>query len=393
MNSIDNLLGKAIVLGTILHDDTILVELEKNPQWKTKKIPVMGHVDKNGEVVLDKFHEFISKHITVDWDLGQCKLPFDDIQDNDKRARLQRDYFQKVQDSQDWELAWPERINLYLLAIKYRESVFNNATSGLYQEYFHITKSPQERRFKRDFFQRVPSYQLQWKNNYNWIKIPGEEVWNVCNIEFGVDLAGTGADDAVISVIATLHDLRIYIIHQAIGKWSIRDDMQGNTSADLRLNKVALDRSRIKRVGVVDEAFRLARRYHPSKIKVGVAGEEELIVQEMRRVFQENRDYTTQILKRPQTVREGKKEQRILNTMLPYYETRMVYHVQGLDKLEYQLEYLGKSKHDDCADSAEVAFFSVEFPSHLTLEMFTVNEDQRYTPLSEYDMKKDWQWL
>lgn len=367
MNSVDNLTGKVVVLGTILHDDTIIVELENNPRWKHKKIPVMP---------IDKFHEFTEKHTKVDWDTSTCWIPHSDVKDKDERNRLQRNYFDKVQASKDWGLSWPERIDLYLLAIKWQEAVFNRSTSGLYQEYFHITTSPLDKRFRPEYFQTLQPYDLKYENGYNWIRLNGEESWRNINIEFGVDLAGEGADDAVISVVGILPDMRLLVLHQAIGKWGIRDDVAGDTGQDIRINRVIIERSALRRIGVVDEAFRLALRYHPSKIKVGVAGEEPLIVTEMRRVFQENKDYRTHIEARPQKSQEGKKEARIFRTLIPYYETRMVYHAPGLSKLEYQLEYLGKSTHDDCADALEVAVWMIECPYTVDPSLFGMGKEE-----------------
>ncbi len=374
MNSVDNVRGKVIVLGTILHDDTVVVELEKNPQWQTIKIEVMP---------LDNFHKFLKEHIKVDWDISECYLPFSDIEDRNERAAKQKVYFKELQEAYDWELAWPERIDLYLLALKYQEAVHNQTVSGLYQEYFHITKSPEDRRFRREYFQSLQPWEFKYEHYHTWVKLAGEEQWHICNIEFGVDLAGLGPDDTVITVIAILHDQRILVLHQQIGKYTIRDDSTDAPATDLRWNRVILNREHLRKIGVVDESFRLSLRFHPSKIKIGVAAEEEQIVEEMRRVFRENKDYGTYIYPRAQTRLEGKKELRIMNTCLPYYETRMVYHDPSLSKLEYQLEYLGKSKHDDCADSLECAFYALDFPENLPESWF----------IAKASTKSDAPWL
>jgi len=390
MNSIDNLRGKVVVLGTILHEDTILVELEKNPLWKTIKVPVMGSLDKEGNVILDEFHKFINDHIKVNWEISRAYLPFDDESDIDEKRRKQRTYFDKIQKSYDWKLRWPERIDLYLLAIKFQEAVFNQSVDGLYQEYFHITSNPEERRFRKEFFQGITGYDLKFEHGYNWLRIPLHiPDWTICNVEFGIDLAGTGRDEAVISVVAATPDLRTFVLHQAVGKWSIRDDLLGDTALARRrwlvADAEARSKNSIRRVGVADECYRLAKRFRPSKIKVGVAAEEEMIAEEIRRVFQNYRDYLTYIMSRPQTRLEGKKEQRIANTLLPLYETRMVYHNTGLAKLEYQLEHLGRTKHDDCADSLECAFFALDFPENLSYESFnTSTSDDDNAPHLSY---------
>lgn len=387
MNSIDDLRGKAILLGTILHEDTVLVDTERNPRWRVTKIPVMP---------IDLFHKFINEHIRVDWNTGTCVLPHDEVEDENKRSSLQRQYFDKVQTSSDWGLSWPSRLDLFFLAIKYQEAVYNGTVSGLYQEYFHITVSPHERRFKREYFQALENYRLDFEYGYSWLLLDGNSDRKICNLEFGVDIAGTGTDDAVITVAATTPDMKIYVLHQAIGKFSIRD----NIDSPNRYSKVMLDRAHIQGVGLVDEVFRLALRYKPSKIKVGTAGEEELIVREMRRVFEENRNYVP-IVARPQVggVNAVRKEDRIKNTLLPYYETRIVYHAPHLEKLEYQLEYLGKTAHDDCADSLEVALYGIEFPQELSYSFFTpkVNFNNRFDPYlgnsPRSSLAEDWRWL
>ena len=393
--SVDMLKGKFIVLGTILHDDTVIVDLENNPLWKVTKVPVMGHVE-SGQVIMDSFHDFVNHHTKTDWETSQCILPYDEIEDRDNRARAQKAYFAAVQQEKDWELAWPERIGLYEIALMYQQAVYNNEVQGIYQEYFHQVIPPQQKRFTKDMFMRAPEYELKYEYGHTWIKLPDKEDWILCNIEFGVDIAGTGQDEAVISPVIALADMRVIVAPQVVGKWSIRDDLKG-TDQISRLNRVALNPEIIGRRGLVDECFRLALRYHPSVIKVGTAGEEELIVREMRRVFQENRLYTAYIQSRPQTSREGRKEQRIFGTLLPYYETRMVYHVTNLAKLEYQLEYLGKTKNDDCADALECSFFNLQFPSNLNLNYFVDRDKETYVysphgkrPNKEYNVYNNW---
>lgn len=290
------------------------------------------------------------------------------------------------------------------MAIKYQEAVYNQTVSGLYQEYFHITTSPQERKFKKAYFRTLQPYELKNQYGYNWIKV-GEQ-WSICNIEFGVDIAGKGKDDAVITVVASLSDNKVYVLHQAIGKWSIRDAISSSFEQEYRYHRVLSDRGAVESVGLVDETFRLALRYKPSKIKVGIAAEEELIFDEMVRVFHENRLYTINFVKRPQVGGKEamRKEDRIRNTLLPYYETRMVYHDPSLAKLEYQLEYLGKSTHDDCADSNECAFYMLDFPSPIDLSFFESSSKKgKLNSNLPWDMKnrkpdtnyfrENWRWL
>lgn len=356
--TIDDLKGKCVVLGTIVHDDTILVDLEKNSLWVTHKFSLMP---------IEKFHKLINNHCEIEWDINKCKLPFDDMEDKALMRDKQREYFDNLQAQEDWGLAWKERQTLYSTMLMYKEAVQNQSVSGFYQEYFHITVSPSERKFRSSYFQKA-EVELEYRYGYNWIKISGFD-WQVCNIEFGVDTsAGTlKGDNTVITIVATTADNRRYILLQRVGKWSLRDNVKEGVN---KFDLVCMDYSYITNIGFVDELFRLSRRFHPSVIKIGVAGEEKLNFEEIRRVFRINGDYTIQINKRIQGARDGNKFERIISTCLGYYESKQVYHCFDSKDLEYELEYLSKAKNDDRADSLEVSFFQMNLPHEIDQKFF-----------------------
>ncbi|MCL6099803.1 MAG: hypothetical protein M1391_14650 [Bacteroidetes bacterium] len=378
INSIDNKSGKGIVINTIVHEDTVPVLLKSNKLWKTIEIPVMP---------LDNFHKFIQEHLNSDYDTGVCMLPFDDIEDEDIRRSRQQEYFTNLE-KLDWKLAWKERINLYLLALKYQDAVSVRNISGLYQEYFHKVMSPQDKQFKKEFFQYIKQWELKHEFGYNWIRLNNEETsdgqphWRIIAIDFGIDLSsGEGKDDGVIIPQGTLADDRIIIFPPAVGKFSYRDDFVCSTGEDRRLDKVLLTRDGIAKAGIIDEAFRLALRYYPDQIKIGIAGEEKALLKEFRRVFEANKLYTINIAGRPQTAREKEKAERIRTTLLSYYQTRMVYHTDNSLELEYQLEYLGKASKDDIADAAEAAFWNKTTPSDISYDFFADAKAQSGIPV------------
>ena len=380
-NSVDDIKGKILMLGTIVHDDTVLVQAENNDMWMTQKITPMPK---------ELFEEFIKEHIEVNWDTNLCQLPFDKIEDKNERLKKQRGYYDKVQNSRDWQLEWPGRIDLYYIAKKYKKAVYDQDVSGFYQEYFHITQSPEERRFKKEFFRTINCYEIEHRLGMTWLRIKKHEEddwsdWQNVNIEFGVDLSGGIYDDAVITVVASNSNGQIFVLYQASGKWSMRDDLRDDVD-HVRYYKVCIDRSAIKRVGVIDEMFRLCLKFKPKKIKIGCAAEEGQTIREARKVFKYNKDYITRIIERPQNVKEGKKETRIANTLLPFYETRSVFHVGNMSKLEYQLEFLGKTKHDDHSDALECAVWLLEFPYNIDSNIFEdskkedITQDENYAP-------------
>lgn len=370
-NTADDLTGKMVVMGTILHEDTILVELKENDMWETVEIPLMP---------IENFEKFVKEHIKLNHQTGMCRLPFDEIEDKDERRTKQIDYYEKTLKSYDWELAWPERQDLYYMALQYKEAWQNHAVSGIYQEYFHIVVAESQKKFKRKFFQNT-DVKIEYKYGYNWLRC--EDLYSntpkVCSIQFGVDMAaGTKeGDNTVITITAATEDGRRFLLYQFAGQTSIRDTLSREDTEWLRYNKVVLDRSLIQRTGWYDECFRLSLIYHPERIKVGVAGEEIAHIEELRKVFRSNGDYTTQIIPRPQTIRDGNKHERIMNTLLPYYETMMVYHCSDLEMLEHQLEFLGKAKKDDMADSEECSFWQLKTPEKISMDIFETKKSER----------------
>jgi hypothetical protein len=370
MNSLDDLKGKAILLGTILHDDTVLVLLSKNKAWKQIEVPLMS---------MDMFHKLIEDHIKFDWSTNSAVLPFDEVDNEDLRLLKQKEYFADLQKKSDWKLSWGARLNLLFIAQKYQSAVFERNVDGFYQEYFHRTKSPFTRQFKDFYFQSLKRYEFKRVMGYLFIRFPEAadiefNRWQSCVCNFGVDLSsGQGKDFAVITVTLFLTKNRIVILKQFMGKWSIRDN--SGTMAD----KTSLSRSNLKSVGIADECYRLSRDYYPTTIKVGVASDEGSIRAEIERVFNVNGDYSTTILARPQTKRDKDKETRIATTLLNLYEAMRVWHCGSLPELEYQLEYLGKSDNDDHADSLECSVWMHDEPEEVEYSEITgVSEEEEF---------------
>lgn len=361
VNSIDDVRGKIALCGTIVHEDTILVELENNSMWKTLKFALMN---------IDDFHSLIRQHLVVNTSTGEIEMKFDDEPDKLIRITKQVEYYNNL----PFKTVWPTRVDMYYVALKYKEEYKNSSVSKMYQEYFHVVISDEDKKFKKEYFQTA-NCRVEWKHGHTWLVFPDgdKEEWVSCNIEFGVDIAAglESSDDTVITAIAITSNNKRYVLQQSVGKYSIRDILWENDPVYTRHDKIIMDKSFIKKVGFVDELFRMNLIYHPSIIRVGVAGEEILHVEEIRRVFYAN-NIVKNIVQRPQLAQEGNKFERIINTCLPWYETRMVYHCGALSKLEYQLEFLGKTKNDDCADSLEVAFYHAFTPSELSMEYFNL---------------------
>jgi len=353
MNTVDTTLGKAFLVGTILHEDTVLVDNRKNAQWQTVEIPVMP---------ADLFNQFVNKNLQVDTSMGICKLPYDDEINDFIRIPKQQQHFAKVQEERDWKLEWGNRVDLYELAMKYKEAVNNREISGFYQEFFHITVSPDDKKFKREYFRQLGEYTIFREFGINWIRCGLYTKPQPITIRFGIDL-GTGSisgDDSALVIGGALPDGRWIVLKEVHGKYGYRDDLWDNV--DNHLNRTEVDRTKIKKIGMYDEITRQAHIYYPDLIKIGYSGSEKGHIDAIRQHLRANNYYDGQVVGRVQMAHEGKKHTRIIDTLLNRYQSLSVYHANGLGDLEYQLEFLGGSVKDDIADSAEVAFSDMTSP-------------------------------
>lgn len=353
LNSMDTLTGKVTWACTLIHENTVSIDIKNDPQWETIELPVMNK---------EKFLKFVEKYLDYDKYTGEVKLRFDETANKYERRYQQRNYYDDIQNTYDWELAWPDRRDLYFLALKYQSHARNKTLSLFWQELFHIVIPDEHKRFRKDMFHRLPKYRLSYVGGEMWFEceeLYGKEIQNI-RIDFGVDLAGEKTleknDENVVTVKGQLPDNRIIIFKQFAAQCSKRD-IPNIDNTDLRLDKVITDRTMLKSIGLYDEIFRMSLFYHPKEIKIGVAGEENAVIKDVERIFRANKDYITRIRKRPQHSGNGAKEERIINGMLGYYETGMVFHAFGLEGLEHQLEYLYKSTMDDKADSCECSFY------------------------------------
>lgn len=353
-NTIDDLKGMMVFVGTIVHEDTILVQNKKSKNWKTIEIPVMDIIE---------FKNIVKKYLTVDVNVGSCILPFDDVEDEIERKTKQRYYFKDIQEKEVKSLAWKERIDLYFLVLKYQEDLSRGTLNGFYQEYFHIVIDEMQKRIKSEYFRYLDDWEIKSEYGYNWLLIKeNDEIIRKCiNIEFGIDM-GSGSidgDDTAITIAAKDSNEEIYILNTVFGKFGLIDT---------------------DKTGAVDETIRLIKLYKPSKIKIGYSGNEKTFLQVFRKYLVEAKIYIP-VIGRAQAGDKTKYE-RIWNTLTHLYEARKIHHAKKLSYLEAQLEFLSTMKHDDLADSLEVAVHGLQAASDIDISMF--NTINRKIPFAKY---------
>jgi hypothetical protein len=389
LKALDPLLGKVAFLCTIIHEDTVAVDIQKNKLWKTVEVPIMPH---------EKFEELIAL-LPRDPVTNQVQLPYEDEPNQILQTQKRQDYFKNLQSKKDWGLAWQERYDLYFMALAYYEAIQNNETAGLYQELFHVIVPDTDKRFTQDMFQQVKVFRIFFAYGYMWVQCEElyGEIPQIMNVNFGIDLADAkkvdSKDDTVLTAVGRLLDDRLFVFLLLAGQFRLRDMLKSEYDGPelMRRDKVLLDRTAITQLGIADETFRQALIYHPTAVKVGVGGDEGNYCEEIDRLFKANRDYQTQIIKRVQASVEGKKWERIMKTLLPYYEPRMVFHCGDLKLYERQLEFLRRGAKDDQADGVECAVWNIQRPP--TLKWTDVSEG---LPIKRTESKqnireiKDW---
>lgn len=356
-NTVDQVRGKIWLTGTIVHEDTVIVDASRNDSWKQYKVALMP---------IDLFRLFIRKHLKIDHGQRICRMPYDEIQDELTRIAMQREYYDKVQASRYWGLAWPDRITLYSIAKMYKEFYSDGEISTLYQEYFHEITPDEEKKFKPEHFHRIKDWRLFQINGVNWFECKRlyDEPQPIY-IQLGVDAGGRAgtADKTVITPSGMLKDHRIIIFPQIAGNFSRRDVTYIDTAGDRRMYRIINDYEKIKQIGWQDEVFRTSLTYHPDRINVGYSGNEDENVHELRTLFNMNYQPVV-IMGRLQAANEGSKRERIERALLSHYETHMIYHCDcsQAEVLEDELENLIRTKHDDHADSAECSVYGIRTP-------------------------------
>lgn len=369
MNSLDTLNGKALLAGTILHEDTVLVECETASLWKTVKFYPMP---------LRRFKDLLS-HLQVKEENRICILPFEQEENEVIRTAKQIKYFRELQEKEDWGLAWKERHDLYYMVTKYKDAVETSSISTFYQEYFHEPIDESQKKFKQDYFQKIKGqWRLFKRFGYTWFECQemyhdedGQAIPQIINIEFGGDIAGitAEADNTAIQPVGALPDHRLIVFPTIYGKMSSRDVLKADSASLFRYEKVVTEREYIEKMGFADEMFRQYLEYLPSIIKIGVAGDENRTPEDVRLLFEANGIYC-QVLPRPQNRSTGSKFERIRFTLLKYHESLSVFYTNGTTQTQMELEKLTKYPTDDCADALEVAVFNIQFPAGLPYRSF-----------------------
>jgi hypothetical protein len=347
MNGVDDIEGKMFFCGTILHEDTVPVTLERNPAWKVLKCPIMS---------IDNFYEALKK-CTIDE--YAVHLP------SDKDIKEMEDRF---------ELAWKDRLGLKYILLKYQEAYQSKQIPSFYQEYFHLVISQEERCLKPIKKAQMDYFRFR-SRNWLKVKIGDTEVVYPVNIFFGVDPASSLTSSAkytVISVIAMNQYRQIFVYYYSRGKYGLRDRFTENNSRN-DTGLVCSDVSGVSCRGIVDEEIRLAKQFFPSGSQIETTQAQEHIYTEIIRLMGINNANHMVLSCKPMT----NKEDRDADMLAPYFQTGSFYINYNMPDLENELGSFPRGQTIDIIDSLYHAVAIARPSENLDYEEFKTTKRKK----------------
>lgn len=233
--ALDPIMGKARVIGTILHADSIISKLLHDPKWKNLIIPI----------IID------GKSAWAD------RFP---LTDEDALIK-EKEYFERT-----GKVVKIESIE----AIK--RGLFEKGKHNLfYQEYLCIAQAEEKTLFKREYFRYFSHVEysdkieyLEFKNALEHKKVAIREPLNIvlndgkkiplhnCTIFSTMDLASTGSDKSVIITCAYDSSNIMYLIDIAAGHWTPFDKSVNALRIQKQFNPI---RFGIERAGAQNDFF------------------------------------------------------------------------------------------------------------------------------------------
>ena len=346
-NSLDPVRGKIVSIGTVVHEDTIINDYKNSEFWHTIEYPIMDKL---------LFDEVITNHCRINRETAKMSYP--------SRQEC------KELESQGYITHWRERWTLEMLLAKYAEAIETRTDSTFWQEYFHITLAEEDKRIRQDMVRYADMKLVEKQINGNWysfvsLTMPdGSTEYRHVNLGIGVDAAISykiTADNSALILVGIDYYGRLYAIKNESGKFGISDEYKTEYKDDYQ-NRLCLDITKIARIGSVDQMFRwLFKTRHRVKfiIEVNSIGAE---VVRQARTKMGNYGMRYSLIEVLQTVN---KEERIMDTLQPYYQDHAVYHQKDQQKLIYELEFLGKAKNDDNADIFATVVSQIYKPNQL----------------------------
>lgn len=326
INTLDNITGKVFSIGTVVHEDTVVVDNMNNPlDWKTLIKPMMP---------VDKFNYILDNYCKVNRDLKTCEIPSREVCEQLEREGYESD--------------WKEKFPLESLLLKFRGAIMNSTESGFWQELFHLTIAESDKVFKKSSFvvreldivtKQIRGHKVLFVSTID--RVTGEIVYRNITSFLAIDSASSkmlGSAKTAHVWVGMDYYKNIYVLHSSSARYGIEDEYENGI---------------IVRKGSANEAFRILGIHAGTNVKIGVEvyNVGNATIDSLKKLMLEGAD---RLVIFPVTQIDNK-EERILQTLSKYYQSKSVVHNINQEELKKQLEYLGKAKDKDEADAYEIA--------------------------------------
>lgn len=344
INSIDTIKGKALLVGTMVHEDTVFSDVVKSTQWKGVEYPVISEQEL----------QYLISHCYYDADTRSFELP-----DKNTLKRLQ---------SEMKTLAWEDRQTVEFILSSYKEKYEINKTSYYYQEYLHILSSPEDETYKdhQVHFTNIKYYEefntpyIEFNyNSYTWK--------GIVSLNIGIDLASSErekSDDTACLIGGYCHAYPILDNFDMLSAQAIHPHKVHGLKIPLLLDgylgKVDVYKDDVTgKNGIVDIVQSFCTKYRINKVIIEANAQQGLIQREITKSLRISHPR----IQTKQEVTTMAKEEAINSVLMPIFQSNKVF-LMPQSQLAYttwsQLKHLGVAKHDDCADALKTLFIHAD---------------------------------
>lgn len=377
VNTVDSQKGKIILIGTIVHADTVLVDVQNNTQWYGRKYPLISE----GEL------SDVLRHCHIDYDNRTLELPpHEIIQAMHNKLKT---------------LSWRDRLGLEYILLTYKDRFSNGRLNQFYQEFMHILQSPEDEVFTEQLVTFSP---IETEKSYNqlWCTFQFEGyTWKgIFSGAIGIDIAASEkqtSDNTALMVAGYCHAYPLVDGYDGYAAQSVHKDKKNGVCFPMILDGYAnkmdmydntrnFGASSVIKKGIINEAERLAMRFGVNDIVAECTATQSLVARELRRYVQDKKKEALvkngyyppiRIIEEVPT-NQLKKEERIKNAMLPIMQSHRKTIINAKSKACLdawsQLRLLGVGQHDDEADSTSMALLRAKKPP--TIDYQTINEEK-----------------
>lgn len=340
INSTDSVRGKAALLGTMVHEDTVFTDVAKSEQWRGYTYPAIGTEELQHAVSKCKF-DYEDRIMTLP--------PVEELREMHKKFTT---------------VAWKEKQNIYYLLEIYKEKWEQNRLSYFYQEQLNVLSAPEDESFGDHKFHITEitfskEYEVEWIEftylTYRWkgVIIP----------TMGIDIASSerySADDTAILVGGYAHVFPLidgfdYHASQNTHPFKAKglripvylDGFVGKTD-------IYADENRGK-IGLADTTLALCKKYNVKYVACEINGQQGTIAREIKKHLQAN-GVRVQFYEMLSVMRKEEAIMSVLQPIIQGAKVTVLNDVKSSYTLLSQLKHLGVALHDDMADALKNVF-------------------------------------